>query len=258
MPEYFDIHSHLNFSDYDHDRNEVIEKMKNDGVATITVGTNIQTSREAVLLASKHDHLYAAIGIHPADGVYEFIEKEFEEIVVHPKVVAIGECGLDTFRFKGDLEAEGNRQKALFEMQIQFAAKHGKPLMIHARNSYDEIYEILKSSQQSLGEKVRGNMHFFAGNVEQAKKFLDIGFTLSFTGVITFVNDYSEVVKFAPLDRIMSETDSPYVAPIPFRGSRNEPGYVAEVVKKIAEIKGLPFEQVKLAMVQNAQKTFGL
>lgn len=257
--EYFDIHSHLNFTDYDADRDAVISKMKEEGVWTNTVGVNLETSKEAIELAEKHENIFATIGFHPADDVAgTFNEEEFEKLVAHGKVVAIGECGLDYFHIKGDEVAEKARQKQEFEKQIEFAVRHDKPLMIHCRDAYPDCIEILKSFRNKYGEKVRGNFHFFTSPVETAKSCLDIGFTVSFTGPITFVSSLADVVRFVPLDRMMAETDAPFAAPVPFRGRRNEPGYVAEIVRKIAEIKGIGLAEAKRTLVSNALRLFGI
>lgn len=256
MPEYFDIHSHLNFPQYETDRDAVIAEMKEKGIATITVGTDFDLSQSAVALADAHENIYACIGVHPADDASKTFGPEFEELVKHPKVVAIGECGLDYFRLEGDSIAEKKRQKALFEEQIHFAVKHDKLLMIHCRDAYEDATNMLESFKKEYGDKLWGNAHFFAGGVEIGKRLVDIDFSLSFTGVITFTHDYDEVIRQTPLDMIMSETDAPYVAPVPYRGKRNSPVYVSEVVKKLAEIKGESLDVVKKAMVENAVKRF--
>ena len=243
MPKYFDIHSHLNFKDYDADREEVIKRLKDTDTHTIVVGTDLESSKSAVDLADKYKEIYACIGIHPIDSSSKNSDISlFSELVKHPKVVAIGECGLDFYHAKKETDYE--RQKTLFLSQIDFAVNHNKPLMIHARDAYTEILKIL---EQFNG--LRGNVHFFAGNIDIAKRFFDIGFTISFTGVITFSKDYDEVIKSAPIDMIMSETDAPFVAPVPYRGKRNEPVFVSEVVKKIAEIREEGEEQVRAALV---------
>jgi len=263
MYKYVDIHSHLNFPDYDVDREQIIVRMKEKGVATITVGTSLETSRGAVVLAEAHEHIFACIGVHPADGADNighcyFDEKSFEELVKNPKVVAIGECGLDHGR-DGVIDEETKKnQKALFEKHIHFAVKHDKPLMLHARSSNKDIIEILKMYKKEYGEKLRGNAHFFTGTLEEAQAFYDLGFSTSFTGVVTFTHDYDEVVRNAPLDRIMSETDAPFVSPVPYRGKRNEPTYVIETVKKLAEIKGIDEEIVQKALLDNAVAKFKL
>ena len=248
MPKYFDIHSHLNFPDYDLDREEVIQRLRDTETHTIVVGTDLESSKQAVQLADKYEEIYACIGIHPVDDQKQVFEKEkFEELIKNSKVVAVGECGLDFYHTKKVEDYE--RQKKLFLEQINFALEHNKPLMVHARNAYEEILEILEPMKS---DRLRGNIHFFAGSVEIAKRFFDTRFTVSFTGVITFTHDYDEVIKSAPLDMIMSETDAPYVAPIPYRGKRNEPSYVSKVVERIAEIRGEDLEKVRVALVNNA------
>jgi TatD DNase family protein len=253
MPKYFDIHSHINFSDYDADREEVIARLKETGTHTIVIGTDYESSRSAVELADKHEGIYASIGVHPVDDPSkDFDMGKFTELVKNPKVVTIGECGLDFYHAKKAEDYE--RQKKLFLDQVNFAIEHGKPLMIHARDAYEELLEILEPFKQEHGDKLRGNIHFFAGNWEVAQRLFNIGFTVSFTGVITFVRDYDEVIIKAPLNMIMSETDAPFVAPVPYRGKRNEPAYVSEVVKKIAELRGEALEEVQMALVNNAMR----
>ena len=263
MPKYFDIHSHLNFKDYDADRAEVIGRLKETETHTIVVGTDYESSAKGVDLAGRHPEIYACIGVHPVDKKEEHFDiSKYEELVKHPKVVAIGECGLDFYHAKKDADYE--RQKKLFLAQIEFALVHDKPLMIHARDAYEELLNILEPMKKEYGSKLRGNVHFFAGNVEIAKRFFDIGFTVSFTGVITFppkadqpMADTIEVIKSAPLEMIMSETDAPYVAPVPYRGKRNEPSFVREVVKAIAEVRGEDEEAVRAALVNNALRMLG-
>ncbi|MDO8590071.1 MAG: TatD family hydrolase [bacterium] len=256
MPKYFDVHSHLNASQYDSDRGEVISRLKETGTHTIVIGTDLESSKMAVNLADKHEEIYACIGVHPVDNPSESFEKEkFDELVKHPKVVAVGECGLDFFHADKDTDYE--RQKKLFLDQIDFAIMHNKPLMIHARDAYEELLGILGPLKKAHRDKLRGNVHFFAGDVDTAKRFFNIGFTVSFTGVVTFTHDYDEVIKFAPLNMIMSETDSPYVTPVPYRGKRNEPSYVSEVVKKVAEIRGEDEDVVRATLVNNALSMIG-
>src|SRR3989344_1804359 len=262
MPKYFDIHSHLNFRDYDKDRQEVIKRLKESDTHTIVIGTDFASSQSAVELANAHEGLYASIGVHPiretssSNGTspVDFDVAEFEKLVKHPKVVAVGECGLDFYHAKKETDFE--RQKKLFLDQVAFALEHDKPLMIHARNAYEELLEILEPLGRSTA-KLRGNVHFFAGNWGVAQRFFAFDFTVSFTGVITFVRDYDEVIKKAPLERLMAETDAPFVAPVPYRGGRNEPSYVSEVVKSMAAIRGEDEEQVRIALVNNALRMIG-
>jgi len=258
--QYFDIHSHVHFPDYDADREAVIQRAHDAGIAMISVGTDLEVSRKAVELAEKHENMYAAIGLHPTHSRDESIDMDaFKELASHPKTVAIGECGLDYYRLDED-----SRQKQIeaFEKMIDIANEAGKPLMLHIRNSdraasfqninrsaYKDAYEILKSRA-----KVKGNLHFYAGSIEETKPFLELGYTFSFTGVLTFTHDYDEVVRYIPIDRIMSETDCPFVTPVPHRGKRNEPYFVIEVVKAIARIKDQPQADVAKQLLENAQK----
>ena len=271
MPEFFDIHSHLHFPDYDKDREEVIARMLERGVWTISVGVNLETSKKEIEIAEKHKNVYTAIGLHPHDGpddvsTQTFNEEGFAKLVVHPKVVAIGECGLDYGRSKNDpnipsdtiTEADKIRQKKDFEKQIDFAAKYDKPMMLHVRNAHEDVLDILAAKKKIYGEKLRGNAHFFTGTTEIEQKYLNLGFSVSFTGVITFVKAYDEAVKYAPLDMIMSETDAPFVAPIPHRGERNEPSYVEQVVEKMAQIKGKTEEEMQKILVNNAIRVFSI
>lgn len=268
--KYFDAHTHVHFVAFNEDREEVFNRAKEAGVGMNLVGTQYDTSKSAVEMAESHADVWASIGLHPihtsksyhdvkelGDGGKEFTSRgevfdaaKYEELAKSPKVIAIGECGLDYYRLD---EATKKVQMENFVAQIEMANKLGKPLMLHIRQAYKDSLELLKAHA-----KVKGDVHFFAGDWEVAKQFLDLGFTLSFTGVITFTHDYDEVVRNTPLDMLLSETDAPYVTPTPFRGKRNEPMYVEEVVKKIAEIKNLEVESVREQIFLNSQRVFGL
>ena len=277
--KYFDAHCHVNFAAYNEDREDVIRRAKDAGVAMNVVGTQKDTSVSAVALAEKHDHVYATVGLHPihttksyhdvkelGEGGKEFTSRGevfdssmYEGLARNSRVIAIGECGLDYYRCD---ESTKETQKRVFIEHIELANTLKKPLMLHIRpalqslgdggNAYDDALEILKSHA-----KVKGDTHFFAGNWETAKKFLDFGFTLSFTGVLTFTHDYDEVVKSAPLDMLLSETDAPYVTPVPHRGKRNEPAYVPEVVRAIARIRNEDEVRVTEQLFANARHAFG-
>jgi TatD DNase family protein len=279
MPKYIDIHSHVNFKAFDDDRDEVLKRALDNDTWVINVGTQIDTSRKAVEIAHQYkEGVYAIVGLHPihtgasyhdekelGEGGKEFTSRgevfnknTYLELAKDPKVVGIGECGLDYFRC--DVESIEKQKKAFIE-QIELANTVNKPLMLHIRNNpKDKTHDAYVDSLELLKKyaKVKGDVHFFAGNTEDAKSFLDLGFTLSFTGVITFTSDYDEVIRNTPLNMIMSETDSPYVTPVPYRGKRNEPLYVSEVVKKIALIKGLPEDEVGQAIISNAKRVFGI
>ncbi len=265
--KYIDIHCHLDFSDYDSDREEILVQMKEKEIGAITIGADLESSKRAVKIAEQNENIWATIGAHPED-LNLFDEKEFEKLVTSSKVVGIGECGLDYFAPRSSSGARSEvgfsdkaMQKTLFESQIQFALKHDKPLMLHCRDAYNDTLEILENYKKAGGPeaaKLRGNLHFFAGDVSIAKKFLDLEFTMSFTGVITFTHDYDEVIKYIPQDSIVSETDAPFVAPVPHRGKRNEPVYVIEMVKKMAEIRGEDMNTLNNAIINNAKRVFGI
>ncbi len=247
-----DIHAHVNFSDFAPDRDEVVRRALDSGTAFINVGTDIATSRESIALAEAYpEGVYAIVGQHPADNVSEIFDPvAYRALLSHPKAVAIGECGLDYFHGE---EAQIAKQKGDFVAQIELANETNKPLMLHVRDAYKDALEILKSHA-----RVKGDVHFFAGTIEEARSFLDIGYTLSFTGVITFAKQYVELVEYVPLDMIQAETDCPFVAPAGHRGKRNEPSYVSEVYEKIARIKKLPIEEVERSLVANAERLFGI
>lgn len=267
MPEYIDIHSHISFPDFDADREEVINRMKEKNIWTIDVGVNFESSKKASENSLNNRGIFASAGLHPADdGDEDFNAEAYKKLFANPKIVAVGECGLDYFRLnennqanqKSKAESEKERQKEIFEKHIELAVGLDKPLMIHCRNAYADLLEILHSYSLTYGSKLRGNMHFFAGGWNEAKSFLDLGFTLSFTGVVTFAREYDEVIKNTPADMIMTETDSPFVSPSPYRGKRNEPVYIIEVAQKIAQIRGEDFDSVREQILRNSLRMFDL
>ncbi len=249
--DYLDIHAHLNFPEYEADRAEVIKRLKENKVGVINVGTDAKTSAEVVKLAEENENMWATVAMHPHEVETPFDYDYFKALAQHPKVVAIGECGLDYFKLED--ETVKNKQQELFKQHIKLAKEVGKPLMLHIRDSYDDVLAILESEQAG-----RAHAHFFAGSWAVAQKFLDRGDSLSFTGVITFTHDYDEVIRNIPLDKLMAETDAPYVAPVPYRGKRNEPLYVIEVYKRLAELKDLPLEEAREAILVNAKRIFDL
>lgn len=268
--QYFDAHTHTNFVAYNDDREATILRAKERQVGMNVVGTQLDTSKAAVALAEKYDNVFATIGLHPVhtaksyhdvkelgEGGKEFTSRgevfdmaAYQELGKNPRVIAVGECGLDYYRVE---ENTKDVQSKAFIEQIELANSLNKPLMLHIRNAYDDALDILKAHA-----KVKGDVHFFAGDWEVAKKFLDFGFTLSFTGVVTFTHDYDEVIKNTPLDMLLSETDAPYVTPAPHRGKRNEPAYVELVVRQIASIRGEDFDKVAGQLLANARRVFGI
>ena len=286
--KYIDIHSHLGFEDYGSDKAKVIKRMKDNHVGTIAIGADLESSKEAVRVANEFENVWACIGMHPTHTCSpenfhlgeSFAEVEFEKLISNPQVVAVGECGLDYYRLEETCPVVNNsdysttgveeiktRQKEDFIKQIELAIKYDKPLMLHIRDAdkkyqgstlipsaFEDAYEILKAYEG----KVRGNVHFFTGKLLQAQKFIDLGFTISFTGLITYVQDFNKIIKGVPLTSLQAETDAPYVAPVPHRGERNEPSYVIEVYKKIAEIRSEDPEVVRIHLLKNVEKLFNI
>ncbi|MEK7167846.1 MAG: TatD family hydrolase [Patescibacteria group bacterium] len=267
-----DSHAHLNFQAFEQDFPEVISRCKK--MLVINIGTQVETSRRAVELAKENKNIFATVAIHPAhigesrldpqeSGNQEQypLEESFEIIQAlakEEKVVAIGETGLDYFHLSEGKE----KQKEYFLKHIGLAEKENLPLVIHARGSeqnptdaYQDILGILE------GKSLRGVIHCFGSSLEIAQKFLNLGFYLGFTGIITFnkkSEQIQEVVKDVPLEKILIETDSPYLAPEPYRGKRNEPIHVEKVAQKIAVLKNLALEEVIETTGKNAIKLFNL
>jgi TatD DNase family protein len=276
---FFDAHTHVQFSGFDADRDAVMQRAEAAGVHMINVGTQRDTSAAAIALAEKYAGAYAAIGLHPVhtsksfhdaqelgggDAAKSFTSRgeifdmeKYRVLALHPKVVAIGECGLDYFRFSDDesREEQIKKQKAAFVAQLELARAVQKPIMIHCRNAFADVIEMLK--REPAGAKA-GVIHFFTGTTEDARQLLGLGFSFTFGGVVTFARNYDDAIKLIPLDCILSETDAPYVAPAPYRGKRNEPAYVTEVVKKLAELKGVPQEKMAAQILENARRIFSI
>jgi TatD DNase family protein len=280
--KYVDTHAHLNLSAFNEDWAAVAQRCAEEGVAVINVGTKESTSARAVELAGQYEHLYAIIGLHPIQTVPSYHDEQetgegakpfsskgetfnkdfYRELAKKGKVVGIGECGFDYYHTTPDSYAV---QEENFIAQIELANELNLPLMIHTRGPkpgeesptgrsvYLDVYEVLKQYA-----KVPFNVHFYAGTYEEAKKFFDLGGTISFTGVITFAKVYEEIVRAVPLEKIHGETDCPYVAPVPHRGKRAEPWMVQEVYKKIAVIRGDEEEAVRLQLIENAKRHYKL
>lgn len=258
-----DCHGHLNFDVYDADRAEVVSRCRESGVASIAVGVSAESSARAIELAG--DGRYATAGLHPLYVKGGSSEEEgegwdaavFAGLAQNPVTVAIGECGLDYSRLPVAGEAEAKAlQQAAFEGQIAIAAATGKPLMIHCRDAYDDCLGVLDAAARG-GLAPRANFHFFAGSEDHLRVILDRGFTVSFTGVITFADSYAPLVRYAPWDRILSETDCPYVSPKPHRGKRNEPAFVWETVRALAALKGASEAEAAETLLGNARRVFG-
>ncbi|MBI2003580.1 MAG: TatD family hydrolase [Parcubacteria group bacterium] len=256
----FDSHCHPQFPQYESDRDEMLERALKGDVFMLCVGTDLKTSQQAIELAQKYENIWATVGLHPNDNLSEkFNSEAYEKLLNRERVVGFGEIGLDYYRTE---KAEDQKtQKQIFRKQLELAEKIKKPLVIHCRDSkagssgkaHMAMLEILKNYPA-----LKGVIHSFTGTADEAKKYLDMGFCLGFNGIITFTDQYDEVVKYVPLEKILLETDAPFLAPVPFRGKRNEPLYVKHVAEKIAELKGLGYNQVAEKTFENAVKLFGL
>ena len=257
--KFFDTHTHANFNSFKDDSQEVIERALKNNVWLVNVGSQASTSKRAVEMAQNYQEgVYAAVGLHPSHLEDEsFDEKFYLDLAKNEKTVAIGECGLDYFRMKNEELRIKNLQKEVFIKHIELAKKVNKPLIIHCRDSHEDLIKILNSKFSILNSPA-GVMHFFTGNYEQAKQYIDLGFYISFSGVITFASEYEELVRKLPLDKILIETDAPYATPVPYRGQRNEPSYVIETAKKIAEIKNISLDEAARQTTENAFIVFGL
>ena len=286
MPKYIDIHAHTNFKAFDADRDEVVNRALSNDTWVINIGTQYDTSKKAVEMTNEYEGVYATIGLHPihTDASYHdeqelgsegkeftsrgeiFDKDKYKELVKLGKVVGIGECGLDYYHMNDDTIAN---QKVAFIGQIELANELNLPLMLHVRNNstnkannaYFDVYELVKKYSKKDG--IKGVSHFFAGSVEDMGRFVELGILVSFAGPITYkpkpeICDYEAVIKATPLDMILADTDSPYVAPVPHRGTRNEPAYVKDIVAKIAQIKGLDEEEVAKQVVLNAKRLFDI
>jgi TatD DNase family protein len=274
---FFDSHTHLNLAAFDKDREEIIKKALGQGVFVINIGTCYETSKKAIEIAQQYKNCWATVGLHPSHTIPMKIDKselaidtkgniskaetfneKFELLLKEPKVIAVGECGLDYSYLKNFSEKDQIKYKKTqeeeFRKQIQKAKKYNLPLSLHIRDLYEKALIILEE------EKYKGQavFHFFTGKIDQAQKILQKGFYLGFSGIITYSEIMNDVIKDAPLEKILIETDAPYVAPIPYRGNRNEPIYVKEVAKKIAQIKKLPLKEIEEATFKNTLRLFTL
>jgi TatD DNase family protein len=275
---FIDTHAHLNLKEFKNDAEEVIKRTIGGDVFIINVGTDFETSKRAIELAEKYSGVYATVGFHPNDSSppallrkalqvgEEFNLSALRELAKNPKVVAIGETGLDYYRLKGDEFENKKRQKEIFKKQIELALELKKQLVIHCREAHstssgrahDDLLDILNSYFLIHNSSLRGVIHSFSGNLEQAEKYREMGFKIAFNGIITFSSDYNEVVLKTPLEDILIETDCPFLTPVPYRGKRNEPLYVIEIAKKIAEIKNLSLEKTEKQTTKNAKELFNI
>lgn len=303
-----DTHAHAHFNAYKDDMDEVIRRSLDKSTIINLVGTQADTSKKAVEIANKYNDVYASVGLHPEhlfskqvdEEETSFVSREenydyeyYKKLAMNPKVIGIGECGLDFYRIPKGLTKEAMlpKQRETFLLQIKLAKELNLPIVIHCREAHEEMLEALRSiaipttqeeslsqssnGQRSLGgvdparddkpKRLTGAIHCYTSNWQNAEQYLAMGFYIGFTGVITFPPlkknpqaqaDLLEVVQKMPLDKILLETDCPYLSPIPYRGKRGEPWMVEEVAKKIAELKQLPFNEIVEAANANAKRLF--
>ena len=269
-----DTHTHLNFKAFATDYDEVIKRALENETQLIIVGSQKQTSERALEIAKEYNKgVYATAGLHPVHTFCTEVEEETDKFVTcdedfdyeyykklaeDPKVVAIGECGLDYYRLpEGDVSQVKEKQKEVFLQHVKLAREVGKPLIVHCREAHDDLIKIMQNAECRM-QNLCGVMHCFSGDMELAKQYIDLGFLISFTGLITFAHDWDEVIKNVPLEKIMIETDCPYMAPEPHRGKRNEPMHVKYVAEKIAELRGVSVEEVGEVTSGVARQLFNL
>lgn len=250
----FDTHAHYYDRAFDADRDEVLSALPGSGVGLVLCpGCDLPTSREAIALAERYPHVYAAAGVHPEDalGLPENWLEEVERLTRHPKVKAIGEIGLDYY-WK---EVPRDLQKEVFRAQLTLATQLNLPVIVHDREAHGDCLAIVQDFPQ-----VRGVFHCYSGSAEDARQLVKWGWHLSFTGTITFKNARKapEVIQAVPLERLMVETDAPYMAPTPYRGKRCDSRYVYRMAETIAEIKGLPVEEVVRITTENGKRLFAI
>ncbi len=278
-----DAHSHVSFRAFRDDEDAVIRRSLEEGTGMLAVGTRMETSLEAVACADKHDGIWALVGLHPTHVFSSYVDDSEMADVSTPekfdiaayralarrsaKVVGIGECGLDYYRLPegGDHEAIKEAQRAAFRGQLDLARELDLPVMIHCREAHDEVLRMLEEYREA-GRPIRGNVHCFTGTWAEAQRYLALGFYVSFTGIITFPprksdlgqgkETLADVARQVPLDRMLIETDAPYLAPLPHRGRRNEPSFVKHVAAFIAGIKHVSVEEVERQTLQNVKALF--
>jgi len=265
-----DVHCHLNFEAFENDYDFLIKDAENKGVEIIiNVGTKLDSSKKAVEFAQKYKNLYAIVGVHPHHADKHELESgwelEMEKLAKKPKVVAIGEIGMDYYQYKSNGIVDPKLQKEVFERQIVLANKLGLPLQIHNRHAGKDIIEILKYHRNLLKRENPGMFHCFAATMDVLNDALDLGFCIGFDGNITYKGlapgetvSLPDLAKATPLDRIVTETDSPYLSPAPFRGSRNSPSHVIIVGEFLAKIKNISFDELTSKTTQNAKRIFNI
>jgi TatD DNase family protein len=289
----YDTHCHVHFNAYKNDMDDVIKRTLQKGVFMITIGTQKDTSRSGLEIASRYDGLWASVGLHPnhltrqafwddeelppEEQATDLIRTRAEtfdpvyyrELARHPKCVAIGECGFDYYRIPNDVDVEEIKrvQEAAVRGQFDTASETDLPVIVHCRDAHEMQTRVIREYVDAGKLARRGVVHCFTGTFEEARVYIDLGFYISFTGVITFpprkgeadeegLSPLHRIIRALPLEKILVETDAPYLTPIPFRGKRNEPWYVQFVAEKVAELKQVSVEEVAEQTTANAKKLF--
>ena len=256
-----DTHAHLDHPKFDGDRDGVLDRAQEAKVAAIvTVGADLLSSRQAVELAARHEPVYASVGMHPHDAknLDGATLAELRQLGQQPKVVAVGEIGLDFYRDLSPREV----QRRAFQAQLAWAAKLGKPVIIHDRDAHQLVMDILSDWAAGLsGSRLDGRLgvlHTFSGDLLMAERAIELGFYISISGPVTYHNarQLPDIVRALPLDRLLVETDCPFLAPHPYRGKRNEPAYVRLVAERVAALKGVSLDELARATTANAQRLF--
>lgn len=283
--KFIDTHAHVNFSDFKEDADTVIRNSLREKIGMVLVGSEYKTSKRALEYANKYEKgVYAAVGLHPIhlqdvlvenkgeEGEYKFRTRaeefnfdSYQKLAEFSKVVAIGEIGLDYYHinFKDNVSAIKNKQKKIFIEQLNLARKMELPVIIHCRQAHEDLYEILADFKLEHKDSISVNkpwgvIHCFSGDFDLAWKYFNLGLLISFTGLITFSRQFDEVIRKVPLDKIMIETDSPYMTPEPYRGHRNEPALVYYVAEHIAKLRNIDISKVAKTTTDNAKRFFGI
>lgn len=254
-----DSHAHIGAAAFNKDRDQVMERARKAGVrAVVDVGSDLESSETAIALAQQYDEVYAVVGFHPhnAAKMTDGDIKKLAELAGQPKVVAIGEVGLDFYR---NLSPRPEQFEA-FQRQLELAEELGLPVVIHSRDAQEEVLGILTDWAARSGmDRPLGVLHCFSGDAELAQKYIDMGFLISIAGPVTYRNSHApEIARTVPLDKLVIETDCPYLTPVPYRGKRNEPSYVSLVADRIGEIRGMPSDSVGEQTAENALRLFRL
>lgn len=253
---YVDVHCHLSFPDYDHDRDEVICEMTAAGISLLVdPGIDVETSRKSIELAAAHPMIYANVGLHPHEtstALSPDIYDELARLAMAPKVVAIGEIGLD-YHYP---DCNPGRQQEAFRMMLRMARTLDLPVVIHCREAWDDLFMILDEEKHSA---LRGIMHCFSGDTDIAERCTSLGFMLSIPGTVTYKrSSLPEIIRNIPLDRLLTETDSPYLSPVPYRGKRNRPAHVCLVTQAIASLRNMTIVETAQRIAANAASIFGI